>query len=51
MSGKIANPFNSGMIIGTGEAMNLLAPFALPALAAVRSVLDTFFTSLCMETN
>jgi hypothetical protein len=35
--------FNSGMIIGTGEAMNLMAPFALPALAAVRSVLDTFF--------
>jgi len=31
------------MIIGTGEAMNLMAPFALPALAAVRSVLDTFF--------
>lgn len=35
--------FNSGMIVGTGEAMNRMAPLALPALQAVRSVLDTFF--------
>ena len=35
--------FNSGMVIGTGEAMNRMAPLALPALNAVRSVLDTFF--------
>lgn len=35
--------FNSGMIVGTGEAMNRMARLALPALKAVRSVLDTFF--------
>src|SRR5260370_1822502 len=35
--------FNSGMVIGTGEAMNRMAPLALPALNAVRSLLDTFF--------
>src|SRR6266851_4195380 len=35
--------FNSGMMIGTGDAMNRMAPFALPALNAVRSVTDTFF--------
>ena len=35
--------FNSGMIVGTGEAMHRMAPLALPALKAVRSVLDTFF--------
>jgi hypothetical protein len=35
--------FNSGMIIGTGEAMNRMAPLAMPALNAVRSVMDTFF--------
>jgi hypothetical protein len=35
--------FNSGMMIGTSEAMNRMAPLALPALNAVRSVMDTFF--------
>jgi lipopolysaccharide biosynthesis glycosyltransferase len=35
--------FNSGMVIGTGEALNVMAPLAYPALTAVRSVLDTFF--------
>ncbi|MEA2737035.1 MAG: hypothetical protein QOH05_342 [Acetobacteraceae bacterium] len=35
--------FNSGMVIGTGEALNLMAPLAYPALVAVRSVLDTFY--------
>ncbi|HEY0181631.1 MAG TPA: hypothetical protein VGC09_02385 [Rhodopila sp.] len=35
--------FNSGMVIGTGEAFNRMAAHALPALAAVRSVLDTFY--------
>jgi hypothetical protein len=35
--------FNSGMMIATGEAMNRMVPFALPALDAVRSEADTFF--------
>jgi hypothetical protein len=35
--------FNSGMVIGTGEAFNRMAPLAYPALQAVRSVLDTFY--------
>ena len=35
--------FNSGMVVATGEAMNRMAAFAVPALNAVRSVLDTFY--------
>ena len=31
------------MMIGTAEAMNRMAPLALPALKAAHSVFDTFF--------
>jgi hypothetical protein len=35
--------FNSGVLVGAGEAMNALAPHAIPATEAVRSVHDMIF--------